>query len=173
MIVKNFTYVFLNKPDTTTLEWIRFTDPYSPKRGLIKNVTAVHGPIAALGFTDNSIRIYYTGLSDDVENFKGKRVVREIKLANAGEEATDPSTWIKPVTDQTAKKSELNFEANIIDGSRLLNDLSFLSASSRPGKDGILYPVITFRNAGANFYTYAWKDPEKSAWNTTQLQLDS
>ncbi|OAP55776.1 hypothetical protein AYL99_09928 [Fonsecaea erecta] len=168
-VVGEFTYVFLNRPNTDFIDWIRFKDPQNPVRGTIDNIIAKHGPIASLVFSDNSIRLYYSGVSED-ENFKGKLLVRELKFPAAN--ATDTSNgWIKPATDASAKKSELNFEENVSEGTRLLNALSFLSCSTKNTPNGLI-PVVTYRDISKDHYIYAERNNKTNSWTASQLQLE-
>jgi len=171
-VVGEFTYIFLNRPNTDFIDWIRFKDPQNPSRGSIKDIVAKHGPITSLVFSDNSIRLYYTGVLEDEGNFKGQLVVRELKLPAANAGATDTSNgWIKPATGASAKKSELNFEENVGEGTRLLNAVSFLSCSTKQTPDGLI-PVVTYRDSSKDHYIYAERNNKTNAWSTSQLQLE-
>lgn len=163
-IVGDYTYIFLNKPDTDDINWIRFTDPTKPTSGKIKGHESSEGPIASQVFQDNSIRLYYSGISED---FAPKSAIHEIRLPNAHKEGTDVTNdW---VSNQSGDK-DIDFETKISEATRLVDGTSFLSCSTKK-VDGTLYPVITYKTTGKKgFFQYAYKHTDGS-WHAQQLQL--
>ena len=86
IVVGDYTYIFLNRPDSDDLDWIRFKDPSNPAKGIIRGRPSVEGPIAAQLFADNSIKLYYTAKAEETE---GKACLKELRLLNADKDNTD------------------------------------------------------------------------------------
>jgi len=159
-IVGDWTYILLNRPTTTWIDYIRFKQPSAPQQGKIgissTLISSPEGPIDTLVFKSTSgnreLRLYYIG------DKGGKKQVSEVKLDNAQADATDPKTqW-------TAQASDLKFEQQISGNTRLADETSFLAASIKADK-----PVVVWKAAGENFIQYANFDG--TSWNTVQLAL--
>lgn len=173
IVVGPWTYIFLNKPDTIFIEFIRFKDPKSAQSGKVgyptKSVYCASGPIDAITFgTDDGgkhIRLYYIGKYDDVgTKDKDSVYVREIKLENAQSDDTDPARdWQATPTDKK-QSSNLKFERDISKNARLADETSLLSATVSGGN-----PVVIFTAAGEDFVNYAKYDGD--SWGTFRLTL--
>lgn len=175
IIVGPWTYIFLNKPDTIFIEYIRFKDPKKPQSGKVgypnKSVWCTSGPLDALTFgvdgsDAKSVRLYYVGKYDeDTSKDKDNIYVREINLENAHSDDTDPSRdWQATPTDKK-QSSILKFERDISKNARLADETSLLSATVS-GQN----PVVIFKAAGEeDFISYNRYDGD--AWISARLKL--
>lgn len=169
LCIGEWTYIFLNKPSTKFIDFIRFKDPSSPAKGvigtLIKDATSPipcnPGPLDALTIvTDDGsakhIRLFYIG--DD-------NSVKEIRLQNADAEATDPKTgWL--IGGKGSSVPGLLFEKQLSIGSRTVDSSSFLSTTIRGSR-----PVVVFKSAGTeDFMNYAYFDTNDK-WKLEKLDI--
>jgi len=146
LCVGDWTYIFLNKPETKFIDFIRFKIPTQPQTGLVgiggSPIVASPGPLASIVYgTENQpekqIRLYYINES---------KVIKEIKLENAQDDTTDlVKGWIAtPAKGPT----DLQFERAFPSGTRTVDASSFLSASSRV-VSGTRVPVLSYKAATA------------------------
>jgi hypothetical protein len=159
-----WTYIFLNRPETKHIDYIRFKIPTQAETGIIgvkgTAVPSIEGPIDTTTFGGQKhIRLFY--ISDD-------NIVSEAKLPDADRDDTDPkNAWILPADDV----SDLKFEKDIQEGTRTVDENVFLSASIN--SEG--YPVVTFKaKAGKKqptqgFIQYCAWDGNK--WKTEKLDI--
>jgi len=134
LVVGDYKYIFLNRPDTQHIDYIRFKSPDddSVQTGKVgtsdRKIFTNEGPIDTLVYADGSVRLYYIGINADNQN-----VVREVKLNNANSDQTDPQTaW-------TWTDKDLLFENKVLTNTRLVDTSSFLAVTSRNGQPALSY----------------------------------
>ncbi|ERF72744.1 hypothetical protein EPUS_04797 [Endocarpon pusillum Z07020] len=168
VFVNGWTYIFLNRPDTDYIDFFKFKRPADAKNSRGEcgakdgRLEARPGPLSALVFSDNSIRLYYTGPG----KAGGDPVLREAKLANAGSDNADPSKdWLKP----GPANKELAFESDIGWKTRTIDALSFVSASTRIDEDQNNKAVasVTYKAAGDDYFQYTYQS--KNGWASLKL----
>jgi hypothetical protein len=157
LAVGEYAYIFINRPDTQYIEFIRFKKPEQVQTGKIgrkdASIFAKEGPVDCLSFSDKSIRVYYIGI-----NAQGQNLVREVKLANADSDDTDPKTgW-------TEKADDLIFEDKVDMNTRLVDPTSFLAVNRKNGQ-----PVVSYKVNNANSIRYNYFDGKK--YQSTTLDL--
>ncbi|KAK5948298.1 hypothetical protein OHC33_010732 [Knufia fluminis] len=90
--VGKLTYIFVNQPETTYIEFYRFKEPESAIRGKVGingKPTEVHGGAIAVTEYGGGLRLYY--LVDGIR-------VRELCLDHAAMEETDPAkAWYRDI----------------------------------------------------------------------------
>lgn len=136
IVVGSYTYIFLNRPDTQHIDYIRFKSPDDDiQTGKIgassRQIFINEGPINTLKFPNGSIRLYYIGITGNNDN-----VVREIKLDNADSDDTDPkSGWVwSEVSDK-----DVLFENKVSINNRLVDTSSFLAVTMKNGQPALSY----------------------------------
>jgi hypothetical protein len=161
LVVGDYKYIFLNRPDTQHIDYIRFKSPdrdvQTGKIGTSDGqITASEGPIDTLVY-GQSIRVYYIANTSN-----GNNVVREIKLDKADSDDTDPTkAW-------TSSGGDLKFEAGVLANWRLVDASSFLAVTSRNAQ-----PALIFKPHGEDKIQYIYYDTDnnKNKFIVTLLSL--
>jgi hypothetical protein len=163
LVIGDYKYIFLNRPDTQHIDYIRFKTPDdNVQPGKIgtsdRQIFTNEGPIDTLVFPNRSIRLYYIGITANNDN-----VVREIKLDNADSDDTDPKkawTW----SDNSDK--DLLFETKVPINNRLVDTSSFLAVTMRNGQ-----PALSFKANNQDMIQYVYFNGTK--FQSTTLDLPS
>lgn len=160
LVVGEYTYIFINRPDTQHIDYIRFkkaADAQTGKIGVGSNpIIAAEGPIDSLTFPNNSIRVYYIEMIKE-----NQHLVREIKLDNANDRKTDPQTQFTWRTDKT---KDLIFEEKVSLNIRLVDATSFLAVTMRNGQ-----PAVTYKVNNQDLLQYNYYDGKM--YQTTTLDI--
>ena len=156
--VGDWTYVFLNRPETSHIDYIRFKTPDKAETGIIgmdgQAIGSKEGPIDTLVFGGGTnIRLFY--IADD-------DTVSEAKLPNANLDDTDPKkAWATTGDD-------LTFESSISDATRTVDSTTFLAASVNGGKPVVVYKPKPSKKTPDFIQYCAWTG---SKWTTERLDF--
>lgn len=171
VFINGWTYIFLNRPNTNTIDFFKFRKAQEAASGKGEVGTAEGplkarpGPISAIVFNDGSIRLYYTGPGKDDSS---TAVIREVKLPGAGEVSTNAAkAWLKP-----EQAPELKFEEDIAWDTRTVDATSFLSASTRidAKEPQAAVACVTYRLASEKQPRYCYQSAT-DGWGAFRLAL--
>jgi hypothetical protein len=161
LVVGDYKYIFLNRPDTQHIDFIRFKSPdgdvQTGKVGTSeRQIFTNEGPIDTLVFPNRSLRLYYIGITGNNDN-----VVREIKLDNADSDDTDPT---KAWTWSDTSDKDLIFETKVPRNTRLVDTSSFLAVTMRNGQ-----PALSYKSNNQDMIQYVYYNGTKFLSTTLEL----
>lgn len=160
VVVKDWSWIFFNRPDNNDIEYIRFKTPRDATRGKIGSsngsICANTGAIAAIADTGSTtdaidIRLYYISPG---------AVIKETKLPDAHLDGVNPdSGWIE-------QGSDLTFEKDVPGKVRCVDTNTFLSASISNDR-----PLVTFADQGEGDAVVYCCYTEQGFWANTTLKF--